>query len=359
MRKYLLLGIALICHAAPAQAAENSSKRYTIEQLMASDTIGGLSWSPDDTKLIFTSNRTGIANIYVMPATGGEMRPLTSSTVETVRSLGYFPHDERILYTSDQGGNERAHIYVRETDGTIRDTTPGERHVARFVDWAHDGRSFFVQMNDRDPRYFDLYEIDAASYARTKLFENDKAYQIRAISPDRRYVGLSRIVDNATKHCYVYDRQEAKLTQLTPDRPVACEPQAFATTGSTLYYTTDDGGEFTFHVRQDLASGARKTVFKPRKWDVVGAGFSNDGRQLIAAVNEDGRNRPYLFDAATLRPIRVREPKAGASTGILLANSAPLAAVSVSAGDTPGDVYIQDLRTGRSRLLLRAPLARS
>ena len=342
--------LLLLAAAAPPERA----RTYTIEQLMAADSFGRLSFSPDDTKLLTTSNRTGIANLFVFPVAGGPPQQLTHSTRETVSAIGYFPRDERILYSSDQGGNELAHLFVRERDGSVRDVTPGDKHVARFVDWASDGRSFFVQMNDRDPRYFDLYEIDAASYARTKLFENDKAYQIRAISPDRRYVGLSRIVDNATKHCYVYDRQEAKLTQLTPDRPVACEPQAFATTGSTLYYTTDDGGEFTFLVRQNMEGGARQTVFRPRKWDVVGAGFSNDGRHLVATVNEDGRNRPYLFDAATLRPIRIREPKPGASTGILLANSAPLAAVSVSAGDTPGDVYIQDLRTGRSRLLLRA-----
>ena len=129
MRKYLLLGIALICHAAPAQAAENSSKRYTIEQLMASDTIGGLSWSPDDTKLIFTSNRTGIANIYEMPSDGGTPTPLTNSVKETVRAIGYFPNDERILFSSDQGGNELAHIYVRELDGTTRQPRPPLRRA--------------------------------------------------------------------------------------------------------------------------------------------------------------------------------------------------------------------------------------
>src|SRR3546814_17039894 len=94
MRKYLLLGIALICHAAPAQAAENSSKRYTIEQLMASDTIGGLSWSPDDTKLIFTSNRTGIANIYEMPSDGGTPTPLTNS-VKLDGRVQFGPNSDR------------------------------------------------------------------------------------------------------------------------------------------------------------------------------------------------------------------------------------------------------------------------
>src|SRR5687768_10748409 len=127
MFRALLVWLALAILPTVAVAADETARRYTIEQLMAADSFGGFSFSPDNRKLLFTSNRSGIANIYVMPAEGGEARQLTSSTVETVSSLGYFPNDERILYSSDQGGNERAHIYVREIDGTIRDTTPGER----------------------------------------------------------------------------------------------------------------------------------------------------------------------------------------------------------------------------------------
>ncbi|WP_114953089.1 S9 family peptidase [Sphingosinicella terrae] len=352
--RLLALVFALLLAPMPAVAADSAVRTYTIEQLMAADSFGRLSFSPDNSKLLTTSNRTGIANIYVVPVDGGPLQRLTESTVETVSAIGYFPRDERILYSSDQGGNELAHLYVRELDGSVRDVTPGERHVARFVDWAHDGRSFFVQMNDRDPRFFDLYEISADGYERTKLFENDRAYQIRAVSPDRRYVALSRIHDNATKPCYVYDRQDRQLRQLTAAGPVACEPQAFAATGSVLFYTTDDGGEFTFLVRQDLATGERTTVFRPERWDVSGATLSSDNRYLVVSVNEDARGRPYLFDAATLRPVPFENPAPQASVGLLLANGAPLAAVSVSSGNTPGDVYVQDLGTGERRLLLRA-----
>lgn len=358
MRQYLLLGIAMACHAAPAAAGEAPSKSYTIEQLMDSDVIGGLSWSPDDKKLIFTSNRTGIANIYEMPSGGGKATALTNSVKETVNAIGYFPADARILFSSDQGGNELAHIYVRELDGSTHDVTPGTKHVARFVEWAQDGKSFFVQTNERDPRYFDLYEIQADGYAKTLLFENDKAYQVRAVSPDRRYVGLSRIVDNATKHCYVYDRIAAKLIQLTAEgKPVACEPQTFAATsadgGAQLFYTTDDGGEFAFLVRQDLNTGDRVTVFKPA-WDVEGANLSRDGKTLIVSVNEDARSRPYLFDAATFKPQPFADPMPGASVGLLLANRANKALVSASNGATPGEILLLDLASGRRTPLLNA-----
>ena len=354
MRKFLVLSAAIACLPVPGWAGETSPKRYTIEQLMASDDIGGLSWSPDDRKLIFTSNRTGIANIYEMPSVGGAARPLTRSVKETVRAIGYFPNDERILFSSDQGGNELAHIYVRELDGTVRDVTPGTRHVARFVEWARDGESFFVQTNERDPRFFDLYEIKADGYAKTLLFQNDKAYQVRTVSPDRRYVGLSRIVDNATRHCYVYDRTAAKLIQLTAEgTPVSCEPQVFADQGAQLFYTTDDGGEFAFLVRRDLATGERITIFKP-DWDVEGAYLSRDGATLVVSVNEDARSRPYLFDARSFKMRPLAEPMPGASSGLLLANHANKALVSASNGATPGEILLIDLATGQRTPLLNA-----
>src|SRR3546814_12248099 len=136
-----------------------------------------------------------------MPAGGGDAGPLTHSTKDACRAFGYFPEDERILCSSDQGGNELAHIYVRERDGTTRDVTPGDRHVARFVDWAHDGQSFFVQTNERAPRFFDLYEIRTDTYAKKLLFETDKAYQVSAVRHDRRSVAPRLPVDTPTQPC--------------------------------------------------------------------------------------------------------------------------------------------------------------
>src|SRR3546814_17156173 len=104
----LLFAIGLLSLASPVFGEDMAPKRYTIEQLMDSDSIGGLSWSPDDRKLIFTSNRTGIANIYVMPSGGGDAVPLTHSTKETVRAIGSFPEDESILFSiGRESGRER------------------------------------------------------------------------------------------------------------------------------------------------------------------------------------------------------------------------------------------------------------
>ena len=130
-----------------------------MEDFYANTSYQGASWSSDRKHILVSSNATGIWNVYAIPAAGGAPIPLTQSTTQSIYSRGYFPADDRILYSSDQGGNELTHIYVRNPDGTVRDLTPGPKVKASFEGWAGDDKSFFVSTNERDEKYFDLYEI--------------------------------------------------------------------------------------------------------------------------------------------------------------------------------------------------------
>jgi dipeptidyl aminopeptidase/acylaminoacyl peptidase len=327
--------------------------QYSIEQLMASDSFAGISFSPDDSKLLFSSTRSGAANLYTMPVDGGEARALTSSK-EPLTPLGFFPHDERVLYLADSGGNELSHLFVRELDGSVRDLTPNEKARARFVDWAPDGRSFFAVTNERDPRFFDLYEYQVKGYGRRLLFKNDASYQIRAVSDDRHYVAVSRIIDNATKHAFLYDTHTHSIRDLTSGvTPIASEPQTFSRDSAGLFLTTDEGREFAYLIRLDLKTGTRKVVLQS-DWDVEGASLSDDGRRLAVAVDEDAHIRMHLLDAHTLAEIPYPETGAGTTTQLVLAHHKPYAALIQSNGDTPGDVYLVDLQKGVQRRLLRS-----
>lgn len=345
---------SLICLLpAVVTAAGREPARYTIEQLMASDSLGGLSFSPDNRKLLLTSTRSGAANIYVVELSGGEPRALTRSK-EPLAAIGYFPGDERVLYTSDEGGNELSHLYVRELDGETRDLTPGANVKAKFVDWAADGRSFFAATNERDSRFFDLYEYAVDGYARRLLFQNDASYQIRAVSPDRRYVAVSRILDNANTHAFLYDTKSHAIEPLTTGKaPIASTPAAFSRDGASLFLLTDEGHEFQYLVRLDLGSGERKTVFQTR-WDVESADLADDGRSLVVAVNEDARTRIHLLDAKTSRPAPIADLGPGTVESFELADGKPLAATIIANGDNPGDLYVLDLKAGKKTRLLRA-----
>ena len=40
--------------------------------------------------------------------------------------------------TSDEGGDEQTHVYVRNPDGSTKDLTPGKKLKASFFGWAGD-----------------------------------------------------------------------------------------------------------------------------------------------------------------------------------------------------------------------------
>ena len=104
--------------------------QYSVADFYANKSFSGSSFSPDRKKILVASNSSGIWNAYAVPVAGGDLVALTSSTTNSIFPLSYFPNDERILYRSDEGGNERSHIYVRSPDGTVKDVTPGKSLTA-------------------------------------------------------------------------------------------------------------------------------------------------------------------------------------------------------------------------------------
>jgi dipeptidyl aminopeptidase/acylaminoacyl peptidase len=349
-------------HAAPpakTATAERSAAapahRYTIEQFLATTAYGGASFSPDGRKILVSSNQTGVYNAFAVPAGGGPAVQLTDSKVSAVRGIGYFPHDERFLYSSDQGGNEKNHLYVQSPDGGVRDLTPGESLKAVFIGWAPDGKSFFYGSNERDAGVFDVYEMPLDGFERRLLYTNPGGFTPTAVSPDRRYVALAKELTTSDADVYLYDRTADKLALLTPDdapgTEVANRAQAFSPDGKSLYYTTDKGSEFAYLMRYDLADGRRQEVLRSR-WDVLGAGFSRDGRWFGVAVDDDGRTDLRLF-TADMKPVALPTvPGADVTDVEFSPDGKRMAFYAESAG--PRDLFVRDLAGGPVRQLTHA-----
>ncbi len=188
-RLALFVSLLLSSHVALAQ---QQVKQYTIEQFMNTVRLGGSSFSADEKSILFHSNKTGIFNVYSVPVTGGEATQLTSNAKESTFAVSYFPNDERILYTYDRGGNENSHLYLRELNGTERDLTPGDKVKANFVGWSHDRKSFFFSTNERDPRFFDLYEMPIDTFKPSLMYKDETGLDIGDISNDKKYIAFQK-----------------------------------------------------------------------------------------------------------------------------------------------------------------------
>ncbi|MCK5406671.1 MAG: S9 family peptidase, partial [Candidatus Krumholzibacteria bacterium] len=147
----LALVAAVIIIAACQSSTTRDVPQYTIEQFMDTKSVFGSTFTPDEEYVAFSSDASGVFNAYMIPVAGGDAKQITFSDSNSVFAISFFPHDQRLLLMSDQGGNEIWHIYLREEDGTVRDLTPWEGARSTFEAWSYDDKSFFFSSNKRDP----------------------------------------------------------------------------------------------------------------------------------------------------------------------------------------------------------------
>ena len=65
-------GTADRTQASPSAVVQRPSRQYAIEDFVEMIGVAGASFSPDESRILFSSNKSGIWNAYTMAATGGE-----------------------------------------------------------------------------------------------------------------------------------------------------------------------------------------------------------------------------------------------------------------------------------------------
>ena len=337
-------------NAVAAGPAFTAPLTYSVEDVYQSTRFRGISWSADARNLLVSSDLSGIWNAYAIPRAGGAPHALTASTINSIFALSYFPTDDRLVYSSDQGGNELTHIYVRNPDGTTRDLTPGSKLKATFLGWAGDDRSLFVSTNERDARYFDIYEIATDGYRRTMFYTNTDGYELGPISRDKRYIALSRPRSTSDADIFLHDRQGRTTKNVTPHTgAVNNVPSDFVPDGTQLLYTSNAGREFASLRSISVADGTSQTVYQ-EDWDVVGATYSKSGKYLTVQVNQDALAVLRVLDATTFSPAKVSRLPAGSIHAFSIARDDSAVAFYATDGSVPDDLYAAAFDAAPQRL---------
>jgi dipeptidyl aminopeptidase/acylaminoacyl peptidase len=326
----------------PRQVAK-TPKQYTIEQLLKNVRVSGLHFSADESKVLYTSNVSGVFNAWTVPSHGGVAQPLTRSSAETIFALTYFPNDDRILYTHDVGGNENSHIYVRAIDDSVKDLTPGEKTRAVFRGWTRDLRAFYLMTNERDPKFFDLYRVDAQNYQRTLIYKDEVGYQFNSVSDDGKWISFAKVNTTSDSDIYLYDLS-AKKMQLVSAHQGTAEylPEAFDRGSRSFYYLTNDGSEFFRVARYDLTSGKREEVERA-DWDYTFYAFSWNGKYTVSGVNEDGHTRIKVRETSSGASVPIPDLPYGEIQNVTVSRSERLIGYKFGSDREPGNLYVYDL----------------
>ena len=271
--------------------------------------------------------------------------------------MSFFPKDDRLLLTRDQGGNELNHLYVLSPDGKERDLTPGEKLKAAFAGWTPDGAAFFVSSNERDARYFDIYRYDAATYERTLLYKNEHGHSPDAVSGDGKWVAMTKLNTTNDSDIYLWNAETKALTHLSAHKGDAqFEPATFDPASKYLYYLTNEGTEFTRLRRYALAAGhrtrtsTRPTGTSPSPPSHAAAAIASPASTVTAAPSSASST------PTTGKPVALPAIPNGGVGGVSIARSESKLAFYLNGDRSPNDLHVLQLGSAATPVKLTSSL---
>lgn len=335
----LLLIAAVSCTQSEGEQAR-MPKQYTSEQLRSNISIFYSDFNQDETQLLVGSDQTGIFNVFLLNLADTTMQQLTHSTKESYFPESFVHGTSKYIVQFDEGGNENYHLYLTSVgDTTLKILTPWSGSTNSTAGWNLDKKTLYFTSNNRDARFFDVWQMDTVTWQPKMLYQNNLGYDIGYVSKTGRYVALIESITTDYNNLYLFDRTNKKLTRISNDNEAAWSPAGFEKNDSIFYYTTNDGGEFSHLVRYNINSGKSEKYFED-KWDVMGMGLSENEKYHIIYVNDDGKNKILLFDHATNQQIDFPQIPDGDVTGASISPSEKKMIIRIGSSTSPTNSFV-------------------
>ena len=325
-----------------SSSAPREVKSYTIDQFLTNTNIYGRSFSHDEKELLAGSNETGIYNAYSINLESGERKPLTTSDDESVWVSSYFPHDNRFLYTSDNGGDEIDHIFLQNEDGTTKELTPDEGAKASFAGWSDDLKTFFYMYNKRDKKYMDMYEMDIENFQSTLIYKNEEGLDVGSMSNNKRYLALTKTINTNDSDLFLFDRETKKMTKIN-DTQSKNRPADFSVDSKYLYFLTDAGNEFQYLMKYDIEAGTKEKS-ESEDWDISYAYFSKKGKYQVIGINQDAKTVVKVKDTSTGKLIDFPDLPNGDISSVRISRSENKMIFSAGSSRSTNNLYYYDLQ---------------
>ncbi|PAX07925.1 S9 family peptidase [Sphingomonas lenta] len=303
--------------------------------------------SPDGERLAYISRVTGQPQVWVVDAAGGSPRQLTFGL--GVDGMSWTPDGQGLMYVADKGGDERYGFYWVSADGTReRVLVPPSAAFTMPGDYTADGRGLVYATTARDGKSFDLHVAALDGSGSRPVRQGRMGYYPSQVQPNGTLAIVSESRGETGQDVYLVDLATgSERTLFKPRQASAYRSFAWTPDGRGFYMVTDQDRDFQALAHHDLASGRTRIVEAPAH-DVRSVAVSPDGRFLLWTTDEGGVHRLHARDLRDGRDLPAPPLPAGLLSAEF-ARGAPVAHIEVSGPRTPGELWVWDLASGRSR----------
>jgi dipeptidyl aminopeptidase/acylaminoacyl peptidase len=279
--------------AAPAVAtARVEADLIPREMIFGNPTYSSVQISSDGSMISYLAPLDGVMNIWVAPADDiSAARAVTSDTGRGIRGYGWLAGMNRLVYIQDKGGDENFLLYgVDPMTGEETNYTPFENTRVMFMASDEDfpGKQI-IGINNRDPRWHDVYELDAVSGELTLLYENTEDFGGFTFDNDLqlRFGEKSTPAGGMEYYRRSGDGWDLFL-EVSPEDLYTTSLAGFSEDNSTLYIVESVGRDTGALFAMDMASGEKTLIAQDERADIGGTWRDPDtGEPYVYAVTYD------------------------------------------------------------------------
>ena len=331
-----------------------------LREFLEARTAYPCNFSADGRRLLVASNLTGTMQLYRCHLDDdGTAGPLYQVTDEEEPVSGrYLPVGTDIVLGIDSGGNERTQLHLVSDDGgEFRPVAVDPEAIHSAGGTSPDGRLLAYATNRRNGVDFDVLVVDLETGERTTLWDRGGWTMAGGFSPDGRWLAVHRLTErNGDSELHLIEVATGRTIEVLahPDDDADISLPVWSADSSSVIVATDEGRDDAALVRIDVATG-RSEVVEELGWE---ASLSGDraGRRFLCNVNADGWSRLEVRDVATAA-VEIEVPLA--SPGVVpfatLSADGERVAYQLTSSVEPGDVWLYDMRTGRTTRVTESP----
>ncbi len=272
--------------------------------------ISNATISPTGARAIFEAR----GEILSVPAEKGDPRNITNTTGVMERDPSWSPDGKWIAYFSDESGEYALHLKNQTGMGDVKKLNLGNPPSFYYSPtWSPDSKKI-AYLDKR----LTLWYIDIEKGTPVKIDKNPDGLLNDVLapfwSPDSRWIGYNKQLDNYLRAFFIYSLETAKSTQVT-DGMSDARYGAFDKSGKYLFFTasTNLGPAFSFAEMSNFPHQSTRNVYA-----VV---LRNDLPSPVAPESDEEK---------------ITEEKKDAAPSDKPEGAAAAAAAAAAAGQTPG-----------------------
>jgi dipeptidyl aminopeptidase/acylaminoacyl peptidase len=231
--------------------------------------------SPNGKWIGYIAPLNGVLNVWVAPSDNiSSIMPITNDTFRGIQSYSFAFDNQHVLYTQDKKGDENWTVYSADLMiGVTKAITPEEGVNARLLVNNHRfPNEALVGLNDRDPRYHDLYLINISSGKKRLLLKNEEGFNHFAVDSNLRVrLGFNTTPDGGEEILERLENGTWKLfIKVDPQDEMATYPIRYDESGNILYMRESRGREITALTSINLTTGVEVVLAENTKADIDG-----------------------------------------------------------------------------------------